>query len=151
MRKFLLISTILFLFACGNDFLYKETKEINKAVWTYQQPLPYEFVIEDTTLSYNLYLDLVHHTNYPFQNLYTKIKTTYPSGRTAESQISLELANKLGEWQGNCSSERCKLRVVLQEQTYFKEIGTHQLVFEQYTRTDSLRGVESVAFLVEVF
>lgn len=151
MRNLILFSCCSILFACGTAYFFEKAKVFDDNTWTYEQPLVCDFIIEDTTRTYNLYLDIIHLTNYPAQNLYTKIKTTYPSGRTVKSQISLELANKLGEWQGNCSGERCELRVVLQEQTYFKELGEHQLTFEQYTRTDSLKGVESVAFLMEAF
>lgn len=150
MLRILSLSFVLFLLlSCGDRIIYEAETSLPDSVWQYKQPLTYQFAIADTSTRYNLYLDIAHTTDYPFQNLYTKIYTVYPSGRTAESQININLANKLGEWQGNCRGENCRLRVVLQQQTFFTELGEHQLTFEQYTRRDSLSGIETVGFSLE--
>jgi gliding motility-associated lipoprotein GldH len=149
LRTLSMLFVLFLLVSCGGNIIYEEDKVIANQLWQYGQPLIYQFEIADTTARYDLYLDIDHTTDYPFQNLYTKIYTVYPSGRTAESQINIDLANKLGEWQGKCQGENCQLRVVLQQQTFFTEFGDHQLTLEQYTRRDSLGGIETVRFVVE--
>mgnify|MGYP001804749188 CR=1 FL=1 len=102
-----------------------------------------QFITTNKNLKLEKFLD-----NRPY--FYTMIHTTYPSGREVDSQISIELADKLGQWYGKCSGEECQLRVVLQQQTFFKEKGLHEIVFEQYTRKEALAGVKALAFSVEI-
>ncbi|MEM0993225.1 MAG: gliding motility lipoprotein GldH [Bacteroidota bacterium] len=135
--------------ACQPNYLYQEEKIIANSIWTYDDAVSFTFQIDDTEAQYNLYLDIRHSTQFPFQNLYTMIQTTYPSGRTVDSRISIDMANKLGEWYGKCSQEDCLLRVNLQQGAFFKEAGAHQITFEQYTRKDSLAGVNVLGFAVE--
>jgi len=144
----LLISIVLFT-ACDINFLYEKKIELTDNQWTYDNPLVYDFEIEDTVARYNIFLEIEHTPEFPFQNLYTKIYTTYPTGRTIESQISIDLADKTGKWYGKCGSEDCLLRVGLQQNTFFKEIGKHQIVFEQYTRQEAVKGLNSIAFLLQ--
>ncbi|MEL6719554.1 MAG: gliding motility lipoprotein GldH [Bacteroidota bacterium] len=149
MRNFWILTIVLFSFACGNNYVYEKKIEIPSATWQYDNDITYEFEIEDIKAKYNLYLDVTHSDQFESQNFYTMIHTTYPSGRTVDSQISIELADKLGQWHGKCNSEECQLRIVLQQGTFFKEQGLHQIVFEQYTRQESLKGIKALAFSVE--
>jgi len=149
LRNYWILSIALLFFACNGNYLYEEKVEISEGTWHYDEPIIYEFEIEDTEAKYNLYLDVIHSDQFSSQNFYTMIHTTYPSGRKVDSQISIELADKLGQWYGKCSGEECQLRVVLQQNTFFKEQGLHQIVFEQYTRKEALDGVKALAFSVE--
>ena len=150
MKNFWILALVIFCFACNSNYIYEEKVEISEATWRYEHPIIYEFNIDDTEAKYNLYLDVIHSDQFASQNFYTMIHTTYPSGREVDSQISIELADKLGQWYGKCSGEECQLRVVLQQQTFFKEKGLHEIVFEQYTRKEALAGVKALAFSVEI-
>lgn len=150
MKNFWILALTIFCFACNGNYIYEEKVEIPEATWQYENPITYEFMINDTEAKYNLYLDVVHSDQFASQNFYTMIHTTYPSGRKVDSQISIELADKLGQWYGKCSADKCQLRIVLQQNTFFKEKGLHQIVFEQYTRKEALKGMNALAFSVEI-
>jgi len=149
LKNYWILVFAFFCFACSGNYIYEEKVEIPQAIWEYNNKITYEFNIDDTAVKHNLYLDVTHTDQFPSQNFYTMIHTTYPSGRKVESQISIELADKLGQWYGKCSGETCKLRVVLQQNTLFKEIGLHKIIFEQYTRQKALTGVNALAFSIE--
>lgn len=140
----------LFLFtACGPDYLFQETREIPNGQWTYADTLDYALAIEDTTEVYSLFLELGHTTSYGFQNLYVRIHTRFPDGQRPAKVVSLELADKAGIWAGDCSNQRCTVRIPLQENAYFNQPGEYLFTIEQFMRQDSLPGVERVAFLVQ--
>ena len=150
MRNFWILALSIFCFACNGNYVYEEKVEILEGKWQYGNLITYEFNIEDTEAKYNLYLDVTHNDQFTSQNFYTMIHTTYPSGREVDSQISIELADKLGQWYGKCGGNECELRVVLQQQTFFKEKGLHKIIFEQYSRKEVLTGIKALAFSVEI-
>ena len=132
--------------ACQESFFYEETIQLSEENWNYQDSLQFTVNIQDTTQRYDLYLDIVHTTDYPFQNLYTKVTTKYPSKKRIGRQVNIDFADPTGKWYGNCSSQSCNLRVVLQQNAFFNELGAHTITFEQFTRTEKLKGISVVSF-----
>ena len=135
--------------SCTYSTVYEEMHQLPNYGWTYAEPLAYPFQIEDTTAYYDLWLDLKHRPDLPYQNLYVQITTTYPKGQTATDVISLELADRTGRWYGNCSSDACALSIPLQRETFFDQSGVYHLQIEQYTRTDTLPALKAFGLRIE--
>lgn len=138
-----------FLSACTERAFYQSALQPSGEAWTYDEPLSFDFAIEDTTARYDFFLDVQHSTDYPFQNLYVKIITEHPQTPPQEDIVSLELANELGLWQGKCAKEKCSVRIQLQTNARFNELGDYALRFNQYTRTDTLSGVMEMALSIQ--
>ncbi len=149
LRPFFFLLIFFSLLSCGQKYEYQKSYEIEGERWTYADSLEFSFDIEDTTKIYNLYLELKHTTDYAYQNLYTFIHTTFPSQERLDEQLSLEMANNAGVWEGDCSKEYCTLTIPIQENAYFNQTGTHTIVLEQYMRKDSIPGIKSIAFKLE--
>ena len=144
----LVLSTIFFT-GCGPDTIYERAYEISNGEWFYSDTLTYEVTIEDTLAIYNLYLDLEHSREYPFENMYVRIHTSFPTGDKLSKQVSLELANQAGIWIGECGSEACDITIPIQMGAYFNEPGQYTFSLEQYMRRNPLPGVNSVALRIE--
>ena len=152
MRTTVLGSLLMMLIgfsACGPDYVYQQTRMVNSDTWTYSDSLTYEFAIEDTLQIYNLAVRLKHAQDFRYQNLYTQIHTTFPNGERLTETLSLELASKAGAWLGECGSKTCQLDIPIQEGAYFNQAGTYHVTIEQFTRQDSLPGIEWITFSVE--
>ena len=143
------LSFCFFLQSCGQSFLYEKDISLSNNTWAYENQLDFPFEITDTKALQNLYLDITHSTEFKTQNLYVKFHTKSPSGKLVSDIVSLELAEKNGVWFGNCGGEWCDLRIPIQSGAYFEEAGTYTLSVEQYTRTEALKGVQSIGFRVE--
>ncbi|HKK76381.1 MAG TPA: gliding motility lipoprotein GldH [Saprospiraceae bacterium] len=142
-RSTVLLLLCLFSFtACQDSFIYDQAVEPSGNTWTYDQALNFDFNVQDTSLRYEFLLDIKHSHDYPFQNLYTRITTVFPDDTEQQDIVSLELANKLGLWEGKCRGDFCALTIALQERARFDTPGDYQLRFEQYSRQDSLPGLE---------
>lgn len=146
---FILIIFACLFTSCGPDYLYQQDYDIPANEWTYTDQLNFSFEIDDTYSIYNLWLEVEHSTDYSFQNLYTKVQTQFPSGEKLEEPLSIELADKLGRWYGDCSSNTCTLLVPIQRGAFFEEPGNYQITIEQFMRQDPIRGIRRVGFLVE--
>jgi len=134
--------------ACAEKLLYSYTVEFQNGTWEYDDPAIFEFEIGDITDYYNLFLDIDHSLEYPFENLYLRINTEFPDASSASDTLSIEMINNQGGWVGDCGSNVCDLTVFLQEKTKFKDTGTHKITIEQFTRESDLQGIRSLSFRV---
>ena len=150
MNKAAFFCSLLFisLLSCSESYIYEQSYEPEEEVWRYEQAIEFDFEIVDTSAYYTFFLDIDHSVDYPFQNLYTRIKTSYPNGAEKEDVLSLELSDQLGLWQGNCRKEYCKVRIPLQTEAIIKEAGNYSLRFEQFTRRDTLPGLKKLTLRV---
>ncbi|MBL7830666.1 MAG: gliding motility lipoprotein GldH [Saprospiraceae bacterium] len=148
--QFIFISfLVLFISGCGQEFIYKEYKNIDASGWKYEAPLEFAFEIKDTSSVYNLFLEVNHVDTFPSENAYVKVYTTFPDKHTTEQQLSLELAAKNGVWNGKCASGECTIIIGLQQNVVFAQAGLYKVRFEQFGRTSPLIGLSKIGFLVE--
>jgi gliding motility-associated lipoprotein GldH len=146
--SFLIVFSLL-LYSCGSGSFYEKTYSLDSGNWTYADSLDFSFQIADTTGIYNLWLEVEHSTAYPYQNLYTKIHTLFPSGQQLHEPLSLELADKVGRWYGDCNSRSCTLRIPIQQGAFFDQAGDYKITLEQFMRQDPISGVQRIGFIVE--
>ena len=146
MRVLTFCTCLLFIFSCGSNLVYEKSYEFKDGIWNFNNPAEFDFSLADSDIKYDLQLDIEHNTSYPFENLYLRIKTEFPDQSMVYDTLSVELVNNQGGWIGKCSGDNCYLKVILQEQTKFKDAGDHRITFEQFTREEKLDGVNSMGF-----
>lgn len=139
----------LSFFGCKEDFYFDSNKIITSDQWSYKDSLNFTFSIADTSTIYNLYLDINHSTEYPFQNIYLQVATRFPSGKRIKERLPIDFADKTGVWYGKCDSEWCRLRVNLQQGAFFNAIGDHTITLEQFMRVDPLPGIRALSIKLE--
>lgn len=149
MRALLLLFLLTVLLACGRSYVYEENQTIADSGWAYDEPAAFAFNIADTNQLYNLYLFVAHTTAFSSQNFYVKIETTFPSGETLEEEVSIQLADKFGQWFGDCSNQDCMLEIPLQQEAFFNQAGDYRISIAQFTRDNPLKGINSVGFGLE--
>ncbi len=151
MRNYFLIigSVVLLCIGCGKSYMIDEKVDFEGEQWTYENSLDFIMSVTDTSKRYNIYLEIDHSKMYIYQNIYMNVSTKYPSGKSLIQPLNVDLAELDGKWKGICKGENCKAQIVLQENAYFNELGTHTFGFEQFTRDKNLSGVNGVSFKVE--
>ncbi len=137
------------LWGCGPDYVYQSEKEIAKAVWAYRDSAVFEFDIQDTTKLYNLYLDLAAQPAFATENLYVRLRTTFPDGKRLALPKSFDVFDKQGKIMGKSSSGAYKQHIMLQENTFFNQLGKYRIVVEQFMRQDSVAGIATIGLAVE--
>ena len=133
---------------CQNHVIFEDSHTIQNQTWTYANRIAFPFEITDTLKVYSLFLDITHDANFRFQNLYTNIYTSFPSGEQLKELASLELTTKGTIWLGDCNNKYCKLSIPIQDAAYFSEVGKYTVTLEQYMRQDSLKGVHEFSFRI---
>lgn len=149
--KFLPVLILLFslLTACDRSHFYKTSITLEGSNWSYNDTLSYNVNIRDTSIRYDIGLEIVHTTDFAYQNLYVQIVTMFPDGELLTQTLPIDFADYTGLWYGNCRGELCQLRVVLQENAIFDQIGNHSFKVMQYMRIDPVPGITEVAMLLD--
>lgn len=149
-RPFLLCACCLVtLFACNKDVIFEKTINIPDASWSYDNPLPFEFEVTDTTKAYQILLEVEHAGDFGFQNCYVQITTKFPNGEEKKQPVSLELAAQSGIWTGKCSGNDCSIEIPLQGKAKFKQPGKYSITVEQFMRVNPLPGIKAISLKVK--
>ena len=136
------------ILSCGPNYVFDQTETIDENGWSYLDTLDFQVNILDTLKMYDLFLSINHSTEFSNQNLYINIFTQFPDKNRLKKRVSIDLANKAGQWYGNCNSEDCEYLVPIQQNTYFNQTGIYTFTIEQFTRTNPLPGINKVGLKV---
>jgi gliding motility-associated lipoprotein GldH len=119
---------------------YFEEDQINRL-----DTLIFTFNIEDTLGQYDLGMNVnYNYIDYPFQNIYFKVKTEYPSGKIQEELLNLDFSTKQGIVKGDCMGSTCNLPLYLQRRIHFNEVGSYKIQLVQSTRQESIHGIKFI-------
>lgn len=145
---YLNITWIFFLIiACNKQKpILHFAKTFPNATWTYRDSVKTNFQVIDTTLLYSLWVTIQHSAKYEGQNVYVKVGTTFPDGMYLSKSVSFELCDDTGRWLGEKKGDQRFIHIPLQENAYFKKTGNYTFHFSQFSRSDSLKGIEKFQF-----
>ncbi len=145
MRNALFLIPLLWLVAgCQSDTLYQKEVTLPESGWTRNEPVSYEFEIQDTSIFYELMLDVEAKDVYRYQNLYINIHTQFPDGKLEKDIVSLEMGTPGGKWHGKCSAGTCKVPIQLQQKFRFPIKGDYKINLHQFTRMDTIKDLSSL-------
>lgn len=141
---------LIFAFSCHNEkvIIEKKAKIDENIGWTFSDSLQVDFSVSDTSRFYAMRLQMQYHPDFGFENVYTRIQTFFPDGKHISQLLSLQLTNESGAWAGTCSSQSCEIEIPLQEYIIFPTLGKYKLSIAQYTRTDTLKDIKNLSFLL---
>jgi len=147
--SYLLFSGIVLygIVGCGPEEIYSENYELPGA-WSYADSAVFAYDIADTSRAYDLTLTVEHTDAYATQNLYARFVTHYPDGTVQSEAVSLELADRFGQWLGTCSGPACELSIPLQVGAHYPEPGRYGLTLHQYGRERELPEITGLGLAV---
>lgn len=71
----LLIISSFFLIGCQRNTVYSRYESVPMTGWRIDQPVTFDFTIEDTTALYQVLLHIRHTEAYPYQNMWLFVGT----------------------------------------------------------------------------
>lgn len=141
----LLLAWHFVLVGCGQKPDFTETIVFAENVWADGNNLAFEFDISDSVAVFDM--NLVVNLNrevYPYQNLYVKVITSFPSGEQHDQILSLNLFSRIGYAEGSCRGEICEVPITIQQNIFFPEKGLYKLELLPWMRMDTIPGVHSI-------
>ena len=150
-QQFLLLVLLSAIFtACNSSGVFDQNTDIKGKQWSYDQILPFEVSVTDTTQQYNLYINLRHTNDYQYSNLWLMMRTTFPDGQTLDKRVDLPLADKQGKWYGSGMGDIITQQVLIQPNAIFPMLGKYKFELVQDMRLNPLPDVISAGLRGEV-
>ena len=145
----LLIVTVLS--SCVNkNVIFDESVVISNAAWNNQDFPYFDVNVEDTTSTYNFYLNIRHLENYRYSNFYMFLHTTFPDGNQTHDTIELVLSYPDGRWIGKGSGSMRDNNILLNNNLHFPAKGNYRFEIEQAMRESVLEGITDVGLRFEI-
>ncbi len=144
MRYLSCIILVVLFSGCQSVPFYSESQVIDADGWNYDTKVNFEVNVSDTIPYYDMHLNVTHNTSYSYQNMYMKVTTSFPNAEDKTEQLNIDLAEKNGQWIGQCSGEKCQIKAYLLEKFKFAKPGKYNFSFEQYGRDNPLVGIEEL-------
>jgi len=146
---FVLITTVsLWLTACTQLDVFEKNVVIPKNQWSNSLKPDFDFIIKDTTASYNLYIVLRHTDAYHYNNIWLNLGTQSPSDTMRYQKFDLLLGTDAKGWEGTGMDDVYEHRSTLAARQPLKA-GNYTFTIEQIMREDPLQEVLNVGLRLE--
>lgn len=143
---------LIILFACDDQRVFESYADFDQKYWLADSTAQFQFNIDDTAQSYNLYLNIRNINTYPYHNLYIKYALKDSTGdNLMEDLVNHNLYNeKTGEPYGSGLGDIYSHQFILREDFTFPENGAYIVDLDQYMRQDTLKGIVSAGIRLEL-
>lgn len=148
----LLIASISILTACDETRYFERNVDFKKRYWLAAEQPSFEFDIQEADKKYNLFLTVRNESNYPNSNLYFTYYLTDSTGTEIQKKLVTEFLfdKKTGQPFGSSGlGDIYDHRFLLMKDYSFPNAGKYTMRYEQFMRTDTLRGIFSVGLRIE--
>jgi gliding motility-associated lipoprotein GldH len=134
--------------SCEKNRTYEKNVSIEKYSWDSKVAPAFTVDIRDTSQLYNIYVNVRHNDEYPFQNLWLLVTTQFPDS-TASRRIEINLADDEGKWYGEGIGDIWDYRSQIQENALFDRPGKYTFTLAQNMRQDPIPGIMAVGIRLE--
>lgn len=143
---FLLIVSLFVFSSCSNDLVFEQSQEIPNATWDMNNPVSFEFDVNDTVSLHNFYVTLRNQERYAFSNIFLFVALEFPNGKLNIDTLNCPLADPEGKWYGSGLGDLYDNRIIFKERKKFPMAGHYRVSIQQAMRVDQLEGIADVGF-----
>jgi gliding motility-associated lipoprotein GldH len=148
-RCFCVLIISLFAFACTSNDVYFQYKSVAPKGWSKDSVYSFDIPISDTTVLYNVYVNVRNRGEYPYQNLWLFLSKTTPDKTQSKDSIECYLADQRGKWLGSGIGSIMEMPVLYQQNVRFKTKGTYHYKIVHGMRDSILIGINDIGMRVE--
>lgn len=144
------LAAALALTACDPKQVYEKNVDFDDYTWSVREKPAFAFAITDTAQRYDVYFNVRNASAYGYYNLYLKHTLTDPTGKQVSQLLHqmLLMDPQTGEPRGSGTGDIYDHQFLALRNQKFKQMGTYQIVLEQYMRQDQLPGLMAVGVRV---
>ena len=138
------------LMSCGNNVVYYEFQPVPHKAWDKENGFSFHFEIKDTSVSYDMSLQLRNSGLYPYQNIWILYEEQHPSSAEASLKDTVEyrLVDERGRWTGN-GVTLFQNQFPIRKNYHFPDTGTYTITIRHGMTDNPLKGIEDIGLLIE--
>jgi gliding motility-associated lipoprotein GldH len=140
------IALLLTFSSCDDAHVFEQSKIIENANWNVNQPVNFEFDIQDTVSFHNFYVTMRNQESYAYSNIFLFVSLEFPNGKLSIDTINCPLADAEGHWLGSGLGDLYDSRIIFKERKKFPLAGHYRISIQQAMRTENLEGIADVGF-----
>lgn len=145
MRVYLIIFLAsLAIVGCNSKVLINDKADLPESGWTYDNIPSFPFEIIDTSICYNVNVNLQITDDYLYRNIYLLVHLRDPDGKDVTNRVELDLATVDGKWTGSGSGNNKSYNLPISKDLCLKKTGRYVIGFEQNMRDTILQNVQYV-------
>ncbi len=141
--------------SCSNSEYFSVSKT-TPGYWHKDSIAQFSFRVDDTTQTFNCYINIHNTKDYEFDNLYLITAIQFPYGKVVVDTLEYEMAYKDGRLMGEGLGSLKYNKLWYKENVRFSEPGTYQIKIRHAMRKagevdplEKLEGVEEIGFSYE--
>jgi gliding motility-associated lipoprotein GldH len=148
--SFLFILIIFCISSCDKKRVFDDYKSVGNT-WEKDSIVAFNFIQEDTTKLYNLFINLRANQAYQFNNLYLIVSLERPGGLTKVDTLQYQMTNPDGSLLGNGFSDIKESKLFYKENLRFDSLGDYKVKIQQAVRqTGKIEGINALEGITEV-
>ncbi|MEO6355380.1 MAG: gliding motility lipoprotein GldH [Ferruginibacter sp.] len=150
---FLFAATIvlsMWLAACKRMDVFEKNVVLPNNQWAFTLEPAFDFTIQDTTASYNIYIVLRHTDAYRYNNIWLKVGTQSPGDKMRFQQFELQLGSDAKGWEGTGMDDIWEVRkLITSSPVKFNRPGNYRFQVGQVMRENPLQNVMNAGIRIE--
>ncbi len=144
-----LILFLILLSACSGKVIFQKNHVFKNGSWSFDDPVTFRFEVNDTSVYYDIILDLRLHALYPYSNIWLSYFLIEPSGSFAKKRMEFALATPEGQWIGKGLGDIIDNELLVAEHFKFHQKGTYIFRVNHEMRDDILSHLISMTLVVK--
>jgi gliding motility-associated lipoprotein GldH len=112
--------------SCDSPAIFKQNLKIENNIWVRDQIADFDVEIKDTTMRYDVNVEVRHASHYPFANLLIELNIIYPSGEERVKAHDLLLRNSDGKFKGNGLGDIWDISIPIYKNHAFNTAGKYK-------------------------
>ena len=146
---FVFFGVCLVIVSCDPTRVYEENMEVPGQEWNKNNAMVFSPEITDSTLIYNVFLNVRNEGSYSYSNIFLFITTTSPGGQWIKDTLEIPLANSRGKWLGSGIGDLYFNRQLFKYNVRFPTSGVYTFKIEQGMRDTDLKGIRDIGLRLE--
>lgn len=137
------------LMACTNNNVFFAYHSIPLKGWNMDSIYNFNIPIKDTSIAYNIYVNVRNRSEYQHQNLWLFIQSTSPDHIQKKDTINFFLADQRGKWLGSGLGSMYEMPVLYLQHFHFSKVGIYRFGIVQGMRDTILVGINDIGMRIE--
>lgn len=148
-KLLLLLLPIIFLSACGSKKVTDQQHLFANKTWQRSQNITFEFMVKDTTATYQMNTKIKYFDNFPFDRVQLSFILEDPSGEKRVSEHDFYIRNKEGRFLGNRVKDTMEIEFPVRNSYKFKAPGKVKVTMVNQLPYLSTEGIAGLCLIVK--
>ena len=135
--------------ACDNNRVYDNNIPLENEHWNMDSSYRFDFIIDDTLVSYNMYINIRNFGSYKYQNLLLYIDFELPNNKTIVDTVNCILADSKGKWLGKGWGSLWSSQIPYKSHIRFPSKGDYSITFTHAMRDEKLKAISDIGIRIE--